>query len=118
MKTYRYLHNMTCLIACLLINASAHADTTNVELHPDELPSVVKSFYPDRKDLDVTKGIIVVSITVDTQGKVEEVEILKSSDPSLEAPIIEAVGQWRFKPGIKNGLACVSKFKLPIRIDL
>lgn len=49
-----------------------------------------------------TSGVCVVSLVVDTQGRPENIHILKSLDPELDQNAIKAVRQYRFKPAMLN----------------
>jgi TonB family protein len=44
------------------------------------------------------KGNVEVRLTVAPDGQVSDVQVLSSTHPRLQAPVVAAVRQWRFKP--------------------
>lgn len=119
MNQYRQLRCWVCAILVLLIGAtSAFAVSQEVESNPDVQPSILKTKYPDCSKLAVDKGILVVKMVVDENGDVASVEILKSSDQGLNAPVEAALMKWRFKPALKDGKACAARVKIPVRINI
>lgn len=44
------------------------------------------------------KGSVLVRFEVQTDGSVLGAEVVKTSNPRLNAPALQAVSQWRFKP--------------------
>lgn len=57
--------------------------------------------YPDiEKNLD---GAVHLYVTVDTQGKPKDVMVINSTHKVFEAPSVEALKLWVFKPGVCQG---------------
>jgi len=46
---------------------------------------------------------VVLMYIVNTDGSVENVNLLGSADPEFDKIILEAVAKWRFKPAVKDG---------------
>jgi len=44
------------------------------------------------------KGSVVVRFEVQVDGSVKQAEVLKSSNPRLDAAVLSAVSEWRFQP--------------------
>lgn len=64
----------------------------------------VKAEYPqDAKDAGI-QGVVILESTIDEQGDVSNVRVLRSI-PMLDQAAIDAVKQWRFTPTILNGKA-------------
>ena len=63
---------------------------------------VEPSYEPSAKD-DKIEGPVVLSIVVTKEGLADQIVVKTSLDPRLDEKAIEAVKQWRFKPGQKNG---------------
>ncbi len=63
------------------------------------------------------RGSVVMEITVDTQGNVTRPAVLKSSHPDFEAPAVEAVLNWKYKPGTRNGQPVAMRIRVPIIIN-
>jgi len=54
---------------------------------------------------------------VDTKGRVTNPKIERSSDVAFEQPALEAVKQWRFEPGTRNGEKVSFKMRVPITFN-
>jgi TonB family protein len=75
---------------------------------PTVLVSQVEPVYPPQAKADKVQGVVLVRAHVDTEGRVEKVEVL-SGDPRLSQAALDAVQQWRYKPVVRGGI--------PIEID-
>ncbi len=51
------------------------------------------------------EGVTTLYAEVTKDGSVANVKVVKSLDPGLDAKAIDAVKQWRFRPGKRNGKA-------------
>jgi len=49
------------------------------------------------------QGTVTLYVQVSPEGKAENMRVLRSVSPGLDAKAIEAVSQWKFKPGMKDG---------------
>ncbi len=62
-----------------------------------------KPNYPGRAMRRNVQGTVGLTIVVTPRGTVrEDVEVIRSLDPDLDAESVKAVKQWRFKPGMKD----------------
>lgn len=59
-------------------------------------------------------GTVYVIFIVDVQGRVENPVVQKSSDPVFERPALNAVKQWKFEPGKRNGQTVRFRMRVPI----
>jgi protein TonB len=59
--------------------------------------------YPDMAVHAKVTGVVILEATVDTEGRVESVRVLRSIS-LLEKAAIEAVKQWRYSPLVLNGI--------------
>jgi protein TonB len=50
-------------------------------------------------------GTVLLSLVIDENGVPQNVKVIKPLGLGLDEKAIEAVGQWRFKPGMKSGVA-------------
>ncbi len=50
-------------------------------------------------------GTVLVSIVVDTEGRARDIRVVKSVGMGLDEKAMEAVSKWKFKPGMKGGIA-------------
>lgn len=84
----------------------------------DQVPSVVSSVppvYPAALKKAKVEGAVVLVFVLDEQGRVGDLRVESSSHPEFEAPAVNAVRRWRFRPGEKNGEAVQTYMRLPIR---
>src|SRR5262245_55508602 len=72
------------------------------------LPVVIKQvkaqYTQEAKDAHI-EGVVVLEVVVLADGKVGDVKVIKSLDPTygLDQQAIKAMKQWFFKPGTKDG---------------
>jgi len=69
-------------------------------------PSVLSKVEPEYSE-EARKakwqGSVVLSVIVDELGRPRNVKVLRSLGLGLDQKAVEAVEQWRFKPGLKDG---------------
>jgi protein TonB len=63
-------------------------------------------------------GAVTVVFTVDTEGNVRDAKILRSTQREFEASALQAVLQWKFKPGKRAGRVVNTRMSLPIEFTL
>jgi TonB family protein len=111
---------MTAAAALFLAAGNARADAP--ALAPgDHMPIVTRQdrpTYPYSLRMSGNRGSVLIDFVVDLQGNVVHVAVLKSSHPDFEAPAVEAVLKWKFKPGIKEGHPVSTHMQVPIFFDL
>jgi TonB family protein len=49
-------------------------------------------------------GAVLLSIVVNTDGRPDNIRVVRSLGMGLDEKAIEAVGRWRFRPGTNNGV--------------
>ncbi len=64
------------------------------------------------------EGTVVLSVIIGTEGKASGFDVLKSLHPDLDRNAIEAVRQWLFEPGTKNGKPVMVSAKIEINFRL
>jgi protein TonB len=57
---------------------------------------------------------VYVLFAVDQKGRVVDPIIQSSSDPAFERPALQAVKQWRFEPGKRNGKPVRFRVRQPL----
>jgi len=78
----------------------------------------VDPIYPEEAKTAGIFGIVIVEATIDENGIVRSVKVLKALEPSLDRAAIDAVRQWKFKPGTKNDKPVPVLFNLTINFRL
>jgi TonB family protein len=63
-------------------------------------------------------GVVVLSIEVDQVGRTRNLRIAKGVGLGLDEKAIEAVKQWRFKPGLKNGKPVIVRAQIEVNFRL
>ncbi len=59
-----------------------------------------------------------LTITVTAEGKADNIEVVKSLDPGLDQKAVEAISQWTFQPGTKDGKAVAVLANIEINFRL
>jgi TonB family protein len=69
-------------------------------------PSVIARVDPEYSE-EARKakysGTVLLAIIVDTEGRARDIHVVKSLGMGLDEKAVEAVGKWKFKPGMKSG---------------
>jgi protein TonB len=67
------------------------------------LSSRVEPQYPEAARKARMEGVIILEAIITADGNVEDVRVLKSVNPLLDASAVRAVQQWKYKPATLNG---------------
>jgi TonB family protein len=59
--------------------------------------------FPVKADNDNSQGIVVLNVTVDTAGKVQNIRLVRPVGMGMEEAAVAAVKTWRFKPANHEG---------------
>lgn len=85
---------------------------------PPEVTFQARPEYPFSLRLSGVKGEVLAEFTVDPEGRVIQPEVIRSTHPDFEAPTIEALLQWRFRPGTRNGHTVYVHMEVPVIFQL
>ncbi|HEY0944451.1 MAG TPA: energy transducer TonB [Opitutaceae bacterium] len=88
---------------------------------PGEMPQLVSSvrpLYPEKLRAENVQGEVQVALVVNTKGEPTRVRAFFSTHADFEAPAVEAVKQWKFTPGKKDGRAVNTQIVVPIKFEL
>jgi protein TonB len=77
-----------------------------------------KPQYPFEMKRAGIAGEVVVDFIVDSNGDVQNAYALRSSQREFEAPAVQAVSKWKFKPGKKGGRNVNTHMQVPIVFSL
>jgi TonB family protein len=69
---------------------------------PRIIHKVEPEYTPDAKDAKI-EGQVSLQVEISSEGIAQNISVVKSLDPGLDANAVTAVSQWRFKPGMKDG---------------
>jgi protein TonB len=112
--------SLLALIGFASFPLTVQADDT-IYTKVDENPVPVKTpppRYPPSLKRDGVSGVVAVTTVIDESGAVASTSVAKSSHPDFEAPALEAVAKWKFKPAKKDGAAVKVKVTLPLRFSV
>jgi protein TonB len=87
----------------------------------DEVPAArfqAQPTYPHGLRRDGVSGSVVLSFVVDAGGSVRDVAVVRSSHPDFEAPAVQAVSKWKFRPGRKAGRPVNTRMQVPIVFNI
>jgi len=69
------------------------------------LTSRTEPSYPEAARKARMEGVVILEAIITDQGTVEDVRVLKSVNPLLDASAVRAVQQWKYKPATLGGRA-------------
>jgi TonB family protein len=85
---------------------------------PPELVSKVEPEYSEEARKAKYSGSVLLSIVVNTDGKAEDIRVMKSLGMGLDEKAIEAVQKWRFRPGKNKGVPVKVKAQIEVNFRL
>lgn len=91
-------------------SAPKYVPVYQVDTEPS-VASEVKVPYPDEARRAGIEGTVTMSITIDTEGRVVKVSVVKGLGYGLDEAARGALLRFRFKPAIKNGEAVSTEMK-------
>jgi protein TonB len=79
-------------------------DGTPGELSAPEALRKVDPAYPAELLRDRIEGVVILHAVIHRDGSVGDVSVLEGFNDQLDANARAALEQWRFRPGLKNGV--------------
>jgi TonB family protein len=104
-------------LAAIVILPSISLGAQDTSSAPYQAPRALAQAKPDYSYAlrhDEIEGRVVVSFTVTPSGSVTGAAIVSSTQKRLEKPAMDAIKNWRFAPGTKDGVPVNSKVIQPI----
>jgi len=84
-------------------------------------PHAIYSPNPDytaRARMAGVQGLVGLQLTVTEEGKAEDVKVIKTLDPGLDANAVRTVRTWKFHPATKNGQPTAVQIKVMVSFQL
>jgi TonB family protein len=84
-------------------------------------PSVLSKVDPQYTEEARTakyRGSVLLSIVVNSQGQADNIAVVRSLGMGLDEKAIEAVQQWRFRPGTNNGVPVNVRAQIEVNFNL
>ena len=70
---------------------------------PAPLRKVDPKYPPEMRTLHV-EGEVILYAVIRKDGTVDSIQLVRGVDPLLDANAMDALAQWKFRPGEKHGL--------------
>jgi TonB family protein len=88
------------------------------KVSPPVLIHKVEPVYPKTAQRAKIEGRVILSAEVRTDGKAYNLQVVQSLDPDLDLKAIDAVTQWRFHPGVRDGspVAVLATFEVNFKL--
>lgn len=87
------------------------------DVKPPRVISRVEPRFPQALVIARMSGSVTVRCTIDRNGAVRNVEVVRSTFKGFEEPVLEALPRWRFAPGSLNGRAVDTIFELNVQFS-
>lgn len=84
-------------------------------------PVIVKRVQPDYTEVARrarVQGIVVIEAIIDRQGNVTEARVIKPLPMGLDQQALNAIRQWKFKPGTLNGQPVPVYYNLTVNFQI
>jgi TonB family protein len=88
------------------------------DVRPPVLTLRIEPVYPEAARKIHAEGTVVVDAVISATGVVEEVRVVKSAHPLLDAAAVDAVGRWRYSPATLNGQPVRVLLSVTVRFSL
>ena len=109
---------MAALAAATLVLPLAAMRPAPQEVTAPRAIHKVNPRYTDAAKQAKIEGSVELSVEIDKEGKPGIVQVLKTLDPGLDESAIEAVRQWRWEPGKKDGEPVAVRAQVMIHFSL
>lgn len=63
----------------------------------------IEPAYTEDARANKIEGTVMLSVSIDPQGQVQDVQVTKPLYPSLDESAVQTMRKWRFEPAIKDG---------------
>jgi TonB family protein len=87
----------------------------------DQAPRILKGKSPEYPQRALERGLeasLVVLITIDTLGRVTQVDVEKSGGRDFDPEVVRSVRQLVFQPPIRNGKRLTARFRQQYEFQL
>jgi protein TonB len=93
----------------IYVDGSVRRPVLLVKVQPD---------YPETARRAKLEGDVVVEAVISRDGSVEDVKLLRSTNPIFVAAAMDAVRHWRYSPATQNGMPVKVYFTVEVRFVL
>ena len=89
-----------------------------VEVDPPEVVHRVEPRYTEAARVGKIEGVVILDLIIDTDGRVESIQVLRDLPLGLTRSAVEAVKQWRFEASTYRGHPVAVQYVLTVRFSL
>ncbi len=100
------------------MQAAKAAGASSKPTHEPQVVYIINPAYPEAMRATGLEGKVMVEFVVAKDGTVKEAKIVESDHPAFSANALEAVSQWHFLPGMKDGQAVDTRMRVPLWFNL
>ncbi len=93
------------------------ATSDTPELSPPRIVSAPKATYPAGQPLMTPAPRVVLRVTIDEQGRVQQSAVLKAPGPTFATSAQQAVQAWTFEPARRNGTPIAAEVKVEVGFE-
>jgi TonB family protein len=93
------------------------AQVGNGTTPPIPISKVAPEYTKEATEAKLT-GSVILSLIVNTDGKAEQIKVVKSLGMGLDEKAVESVEKWRFLPGKNNGVPINAKAQIEVMFRL
>jgi len=85
---------------------------------PSVVYKVEPQYTPEAKDAKI-QGPVLLKLEIDENGNPDNIQVVQSLDPGLDANAVSAISQWKFAPGQKDGqpVRVVASIQINFRLE-
>jgi TonB family protein len=88
------------------------------DIRPPQVISRIDPLYPPAAKAERVQGIVIIEALIGEDGAVRDVKILKDLPHGMGQAAVDAVRQWMFVPGTKDGKPVPVVFNLTVNFKL
>ncbi len=74
--------------------------------------------FPQELKKELANGTAVLECLVDTEGKVQQIQVVEASHPAFGQAAVESLERWEFTPGTINGRPTPVRIRVPFEFQL
>ena len=107
-------------LACLIASSALAEDapkTAGSDVPVPKRTKLILPEYPPDAQAQGIRGIVILEIVIDTEGRVVSADVVRSI-PGLDQAAITAVKQWEYEPSSLDGKAVSVRLTVPITFAL
>ena len=116
MKTIKIMTMLLFVLSCSIFAQEKLDKMPSIKGGIAELAKNIK--YPESAKKEGIMGKVFIKAIIDENGRVTEVEVVKSVNPELDEAAVNAVKLTKFIPGVMDGKNVKAEVTIPISFKL